>query len=133
MAGGLGYLVGNEVQATAQFDQARHALQIRTGHIRVVLAQLAAVETHLQHVNGQASSDAATLSGDAAQLQSLQGQVSATQADVARQTSDIVDLQTCLGGVEEALNALAVADRSVALNALEAVTDSCQRAVAADG
>jgi hypothetical protein len=133
LAGGLGYLVGNEVQATTQFDQARHALEVREGHIGLVLAQLTSVESDLRHVDGQIGSDAATLSSDAAQLQSLQGQLSTTRADVARQTSDIADLQTCLSGVEEALNALSVGDSSVALNSLESVTASCQHAVAVDG
>jgi hypothetical protein len=43
------------------------------------------------------------------------------------------DLQLCLAGVEQALNALSVNDQPHAIAALDAVSTSCTVAVAANG
>jgi hypothetical protein len=133
LAGGLGYLVGNEVQARTQFDEARRSLEARQGQIRAVVAQLRSVEADLHDVNGQVSDDTAALSSDVTQLRSTQGELATTQADVTRQATDRADLRACLGGVQQALNAISVGDRPVALAVLGGVTAACQRAVAADG
>ena len=56
-----------------------------------------------------------------------------TRSDVSQQTTVISDLQTCLGGVQEALNALAVADQNLAIDILNSVAPDCSGAVASGG
>ena len=55
------------------------------------------------------------------------------QANVTQQSSATVNLHTCLGGVERALNALALGDPNGAVGALTAVAGSCSSAVTAGG
>jgi hypothetical protein len=45
----------------------------------------------------------------------------------------IADLQTCLSGVQEALNALSVDDQSRAIDALDSVAPQCNATVVSGG
>jgi hypothetical protein len=132
-AAGLGYVTGNEVQANTQFDQGHASLNVTRHHISVVLGDLATVRHDLDVVNGQVDQDAVALSRDTAQLKKLQADLVNAQSNVSLQSQAISDLQTCLSGVEQALNALAVNDKGRAINALNAVSASCTNAVSANG
>lgn len=133
LAAGFGYLTGNEVQANTQFDQTHRSLDTTRHHIDTVLSDLATVRHELGVVNSQVAVDSKALAQDTTQLQGVEHALTSAQADVTSQTSTIGDLHTCLGGVEQALNALAVADQNHAIDALHAVTASCAKVVAADG
>jgi hypothetical protein len=63
----------------------------------------------------------------------VQAALANAQSDVSHQTSTIADLHTCLRGVEQALNALAVSDQNRAVGALDAVATSCTNAAASSG
>jgi chromosome segregation ATPase len=132
-AGGLGYLVGNEVQANTQFDQAHHSLRVTNHHITVVLGELATVRHDLSILKGQVGVATTTLAQTTTQLKGVQAALATAQSNVSHQTSTISDLQTCLGGVTQALNALAVNDQNRAVTALNGVATSCQNAVATSG
>jgi hypothetical protein len=84
-------------------------------------------------VNSQVTVDSKALAQDTTQLQGVKQALVKAQVDVTSQTSTIGDLHTCLGGVEQALNALAVADQNHAIAALNAVSANCAKAVASDG
>ena len=129
----LGYLVGNEAQADTQFDQTQHALSVTTGRLDTALAELRTTRQELDVVNGQVRTDSAALTQDTTQLQGVQKVLTNAQAAVDKQTSAIGALQACLGGVEQALNALAVGDQDRAIAALNATSTSCANAVASDG
>ncbi|HEY1831201.1 MAG TPA: hypothetical protein VGG38_13260 [Acidimicrobiales bacterium] len=131
-AGALGYVVRNEVQANTEFDQAHHGLHITQSHIDVAVADLATVRRGLSVVKGQVGAASTTLAQDTAQLERVQSALASAQANVTHQTSTIGDLKVCLGGVEQALNALAVGDQTHAIDALNAVSASCASAVASD-
>jgi hypothetical protein len=133
VATAFGYVTGNEVQANAQFDQTHRSLDVTRHHIEVVLAHLATVRHDLNLVNAQVVVDTTMLAQDTTQLQGMQSALVNAQADVSHQTSAIGDLQACLGGVEQALNALAVNDQNRAISALNAVSPSCTNAVASNG
>ena len=133
LAGALGYLVGNEVQANTQFDQAHHSLDVTRIRIARVDVQLASVRRQLTGLQGQVTQDSATLAADTNKLNSAKVALADAEANNSRQNAVITDLDTCLGGVEEALNALSVGDQSHAVAALDAVSASCDSAVAADG
>ena len=52
---------------------------------------------------------------------------------MTQQKAQIGSLQTCLGGVERALNALSVGGQDHAIEELQAVTSSCLSAAAGNG
>lgn len=133
LASTLGYLVGNEVQSNTQFDQAHRSLDVTRGRIHGVDADLAVVRRQLADLRGQVTQDSATLAADTAKLNGVKVALANSQANVSRQNSAIGSLHTCLGGVEEALNALSLGDRAHGLAALDAVAPSCNSAESADG
>jgi chromosome segregation ATPase len=133
LAAVLGFVTGNERQANTEFDQTHYTLNVTTHRIDTALADLRTVRNELDLVNGQVSADSTALAQDTAQLQGVQKALTSAQATVTHQTSTISDLQTCLGGVEQALDALAVGDQGHAIDALDAVSTSCANAVASDG
>jgi capsule polysaccharide export protein KpsE/RkpR len=133
LAATLGYVADNEVQSNTQFDQAHAALDATTHHIDIVLANLTTVRHELGVVNAQVSAAGTALAQDAAQLEGAQRALANARANVAQQGAMIGNLQTCLGGVEQASNALAVGDQNRAIEALDAVSTSCASAVASGG
>ncbi len=70
---------------------------------------------------------------DASQLLGAQTSLAAAQTHVTQQASLITSLQTCLVGVEQALNALAVGKQAKAIAALNSVSTSCTAAEASSG
>jgi chromosome segregation ATPase len=130
---GLGWLIGNQVQANAQFGQAHSALRDARHQSANVLSQLAAVKENLRLVNGQVEQTNSALTNDTAQLREVETALTNAQSDVSSQQSTIAALHSCLGGVEQSLNALSVGDQNSADNALVAVSANCKSAVAADG
>ena len=132
-AGALAFVVGNEVQANTEFDQTHHSLDVTRSHLDATVADLATVRRELDVVKDQVGAASTALAQDTAQLQGVQKALAGAQANVTHQTSTISDLNICLGGVEQALNALAVADQAHAIDALNAVATSCANAVASDG
>ncbi len=132
LATALGYLVGNEVQADTQFDQAHHSLDVTQVRIRGVEADLTTVQRQLSGLRGQVTQDSATLAADTATLNDVKAALANSQANVSRQNSAIGSLDTCLAGVEQALNALSLGDQKHGLAALDAVASSCRAAESAD-
>ena len=133
LAAAFGYLAGNEVQANTQFDQTHRSLTATRDRIETVSSQLTTVRHDLDALNGQVTVDSTALARDRSQLQGVRRALTDAHLDVVHQTSTIGDLHFCLGGVEQALNALAVSDPDQAIDALNAVSTSCAQAVAADG
>jgi hypothetical protein len=133
VASALGYLVGNEVQANTQFDQAHHSLDAVRHGIAGVSLDLATVRRDLDVVNGLVAVGSSTLANDTSKLVGARDALATAQADVSRQTSAITSLHACLAGVEQALNALSLADQSSAINALNAVSASCASVVGGNG
>ena len=70
----------------------------------------------------QVGNDTTALNQDAAQLLGAQTSLSAAQAHVTQQATLIGSLKACLGGVEQALNALAVDNQQQAIAALNSVS-----------
>jgi len=130
---GVGFVARNEVQTNTKFDRTHDSLSLTRHQDETVLADLASVRQQLRVVDGQVRQSTTSLTSDTAQLHDVQGDLTDAQANVATQGSDITDLQSCLGGVEQALNALSVGDQASALAALNAVSTTCQSALSADG
>jgi chromosome segregation ATPase len=132
-ATGLGYLVGNQIQSNTQFDRTHGSLTLTRHDIGVVRADLTSVRRDLRAVDHQAHQSATALSSDTAQLHQVQTALTQAEANVSNQGSDISALQSCLSGVEQALNALSVGDEQTAVDALTAVSSSCKSALTSNG
>jgi hypothetical protein len=126
----VGYLVADQVAARQQFDRAQTALGITLHHTAVVTTQLGELRRELNVLTTEVGNDTTALDQDQSQLRGAQTALTAAQAHVSQQVSQIGSLHTCLGGVEKALNALAVANQARALALLSSVSSSCSTAAA---
>jgi hypothetical protein len=133
VGGALGYLLHDAVQANHRYDRARHSLGITRRNTAFVSLELAKARTDLNLLTRQVGNDTTALSQDTSTLQGARTALSAAQNHVSQQSTLIVSLDTCLGGVEQALNALSVGSQASAIAALHAVSQSCAAAVAASG
>jgi hypothetical protein len=124
----LGYLVNDEVQANDRYARARALLLVTRQEIRTVSQELAVVRRELSLVTSQVGNDSTALSQDTSQLKAAQSALAAALAHMSQQTTRIGSLHVCLGGVEQALNALAVNSQAKAFFALSAVSASCTQA-----
>src|SRR5271168_4534409 len=129
-AAALGYLVPDQVQAHDQYSQAHAALEVTRHQTHTATAQLDELRRDLNILETQVGSDSNALSQDSSQLLGAQTALAAAQAHVKQQASLITSLQTCLAGVEQALNELAVGKQSNAIAALNFVSASCTAAEA---
>jgi hypothetical protein len=132
-AAGLGYLVGNQIQSNTQFDRTHGSLSLTRHDNGIVQADLTSVRQNLRAVTQQVHQTGIALATDTAQLHQVQTALTQAEANVSNQGSDISALRSCLGGVEQALNALAVGDEQTAVNALTAVSSSCLSAFTSNG
>ena len=133
LAAALGYLIPDQVQARDRYAQAHTALGVTRQRTRTVTRQLDEVRRDLKILETQVGSDSTALSQDSSQLLGAQTSLTAAQAHVTQQKSLITSLQTCLVGVEQALNELAVGKQSNAIAALNFVAESCTAAEASSG
>ena len=131
--GTAAWVANNEVQVNAAFVRLHLSVDATTHHRHLVLAGLARVRADLESVNRQVGSDTTTLSQDGSQLQGIETALANARSNVSSQTLMKSELQVCLAGVEQALNALSVNDQSHAIAALDTVSTSCTDAVAANG
>ena len=131
--GGPGYLVENEAQANTRFEQAHGALTRTERDLAIARSDLAAMRGGLSLIDRQVHQSATDWATDTTQLHQIESALTQAQANVSTQGSDIAALQSCLGGVEQALNALSVGDQQTAVGALTKVSSSCQGAVKANG
>ncbi len=132
-AAALGYVVNDAVQADARYDRAHAALGTTQRQSRSVSGELGRLHAALALLSARVASDTAAANQDTNQLKAAQTELSDLEAHVTQQKAQIGSLQTCLGGVERALNALSVGRPDHAIQALQAVTSSCQSAAAGSG
>jgi len=132
-AAALGYLIAGQVQARGEYGQAHTSLGLTQLRTRTVAEQLHEVSGDLRVLETQVGSDTTALNQDSSQLLGAQTSLSAAQVHVTQQASLISSLRTCLGGVEQALNELAVGKQTGAIAALNSVSASCTAAEASSG
>jgi hypothetical protein len=124
----LGWLIDDQVHAHEKTDRAQAALTVTRHHAADVRLQLAKLRHDVEVLVTRVGSDTTAFNQDAAQLKAAQSELAATQVDVSQNTSRIAALHTCLGGVEQALNALAVGSQANAITELSSVATSCSTA-----
>jgi hypothetical protein len=86
-------------------------------------------ETTWAAVSAQATSAAQLLATETTQLALVQSQLASAEADVFANGVSINDLDTCLSGVEQALNQISLDDQSGAATTLDGVAASCRGAL----
>jgi hypothetical protein len=133
LAAALGYLIPDQVQARDQYDRAQAALGVTRQQTHTAAAQLDEVRRDLSILETQVGSDSTALSQDSSQLLGAQTSLAAAKAHVTQQALLISSLRTCLAGVEQALNGLAVGNQSDAIAALNSVSAACSAAEASSG
>jgi len=126
----IGLLVTDQVSERDRYDRAHASLIATSQQIATVSSDLAALQHALDDLHTQVGSDTTALNQEASQLQGAQAALTAAQEHVVAQGSQISSLHTCLGGVEQALNALSVGHRTRAFTQLVSVSSSCAAAVA---
>jgi hypothetical protein len=129
----LGYLLFDATQANHHYDRARFTLGVTRTTTGVVSQDLGDARSGLKLVTQQVSDDTTTLAQDSSELEGTRTALSAAQAHVIAQAALLSSLHACLGGVEQALNALAVGSQARAVDALHSVSASCAAAVNASG
>jgi hypothetical protein len=85
-------------------------------------------EAALGLVNAQSTAAADTLATETAQLASVQAQLASTEANVSADGVSINNLDTCLSGVEQALNEISIDDQHGAASTLDGVAAACRAA-----
>jgi hypothetical protein len=129
----IGSLLSDASRANDRYDHARRVLAKTRATTKVVSHDLTVARTDLYLVTQQVGNDKTALAQDTAQLEGAQAALSAAQAHLFEQASLINSLHTCLSGVEQALNALAIGHRAKAIAALTWVATPCSTAVNASG
>jgi chromosome segregation ATPase len=129
----LGLLLADQVQARAEEGRAHSSLDATQRQTHTVTAQLQGLRRDLSVLKTQVGSDTTALNQDSSQLLGAQTSLSAAQAHVTQQASLITSLQSCLVGVERALNELTTGHQADAIAALNAVSASCSAAEASSG
>lgn len=124
----LGFLVSDHVSEDQHFDRLHATLTTTRDRAGDVAANLAQLRHAIRLLETQVANDSAALSQDTAELKAAYAALVLTQADVSAQSSHISALHTCLGGVRQALNALAINDRTSAVSSLDSVASSCATA-----
>jgi hypothetical protein len=121
----LGYLLEDQIAAYAHYEQTKGAVAATHHREARVGRDLAVLRRELTTVTKKIESDTATLGQDQAKLKAAQAALAGVQADVSQQSTVIGALQSCLAGVQQALNALAINDQAGAIADLTSVGSSC--------
>jgi hypothetical protein len=127
-ASALGYLIDDQISEHERFDRAHTSLLITRHRTTNVVRNLAVLRHEVAVLMTQVASGTTTWSQDTAQLKSAQSALASIQADVSQQSTRIGALHTCLGGVQQALNALAINHQATAVSELNSVASSCAAA-----
>jgi septal ring factor EnvC (AmiA/AmiB activator) len=130
---GLAGVVKNEVQTNERFAQSQASLTVTRQTLRATRSDLASLQHVLSALDTSIDQSQSALASNVGQLQAVEAALQKSEQVVTQQGSSIVALQSCLGGVEEALNALSVGDQGSAIRALDKVSANCQSAAATDG
>ena len=124
----LGYLIDDQVAEHEHFDQVRAALSLTHHRSAEVTRDLTELHHDITLLTAQVAANSSTWNQDEGELKAASTALAITQADVSQQSSRITALHTCLGGVQQALNALAVNNQPSAVVALHSVSSSCAAA-----
>ena len=123
----------SDLHVRSELRQARSTLKTTRSNLALALRNLSSAQAVLLRTAGQRNVLEFELTTTAHELRNAESTLSSTQTSlsnaqhsVASQGVDIGVLDTCLGGVEQALNAIAVGDDNGAVTSISLVSGSCQ-------
>jgi len=135
----LGLGINSDMHTRSQLRQAQASLSSARSKLQLTLRSLSTDVKELKRTTGQRDtlqSELTTTSDELASaeasLSTSKAGLSAAQNSLASQGIDIAILNTCLAGVEQALNQIAVGDNTGAVNSISGVSTSCH-ALQAEG
>jgi len=124
----LAAAVRSDLQVRSELRQARSSLSTTRTRLTSTLENLSAVKTSLTATTTQGETLRVALDITAWELAGARANLTTTQSSLSNADTGIVTLNTCLGGVEKALNQISVGDQSGAVGSISAVAGSCQAA-----
>jgi hypothetical protein len=128
-----GALAVTDLRARAELRRTDAHLTSTTEQLRATEVKVADARTDLRRFVGQDRDLDASLWSTGMTLAAAQRSLTAAQQHRLLLTVDAQALQTCLSGVEQAIDGLSVGDTNSGLAALNAVSQNCRRATASSG
>lgn len=124
----LAVAVSVALGARARLHRADTQLTATRARLARTVTRSHRAEVALGSVTAQSTAAARALATETSQLASVEAQLAATEANVFADGVSIDDLDTCLSGVEQALNEISVDDQHGAASTLDGVAASCRAA-----
>ncbi len=115
-------------QLHSQWGRTNGSLTTTRAELRRTIQQIATSRAALAKVGHQSTAAGQTLETETARLGADQQQLSAAEANIHNNGVSISDLDTCLSGVEKALNQISLGNTSGAAGTLNGVSASCRNA-----
>jgi len=125
VASTLGYLIDDQKSENEHYDRIHRSLVFTRHRTTDVHHDLAVLRHDVAVLMGQVASTSTSWTQDTSQLKTAQYELAVVQSDVTQGSTRIGSLHTCLAGVQQALNALAINNQAVAVSDLNAVSSSC--------
>jgi hypothetical protein len=120
------------VWVTADTSARLHRTDVELAAIRTrvqhTVARIHVTRVALHKVSVQSAAAARMLDTESSALATDQSHLSAAEADVTTNGVNISDLNTCLSGVQQALNEISLGDRPAAVTSLDRVGPTCRSA-----
>jgi hypothetical protein len=116
------------VVAHRDLEHTAHSVAVERALLAQSQSKLSAARGRLAAVQSQSDTAGQALSAASTRLATAQSQLARAQANVSTQGVSISNLDTCLAGVEKALNQIALGDQSEAAATLQSVASNCQAA-----
>ncbi len=129
----VAFLALSGLQARGQLERSTGAFASTRAEQRSTLARLGRTEASLATVLDQSAAADRTLGSVNAALAAERSQLAQQQRNLFIQGVSISALDTCLGGVESALNEVALNDQPGAISTLQGVSADCRTAGASGG
>jgi hypothetical protein len=120
--------VGAAFELHSQLGRTNRSLTSTRAELRRTLEQVATTSGALASIAGQSTAAGQSLEMETAQLGADQQQLAAAEANIHANGVSIADLDTCLSGVERALNQISLGNKSGAAATLNGVASSCRNA-----
>jgi len=121
-------LIGWGLHTRAQDAAATRRLQVARAGVHRTVGDLLVAEVDLSTTKAQRTKVTGTLATETSLLRTTESQLAGERTTLSAQGIDITDLTSCLSGVQEALNAIALDDVPDAVTSLEGVATQCQDA-----
>jgi hypothetical protein len=128
VASTLGYLIDDQKSENNHYDRVHASLLVTRHRAANVGHDLDVLRHDVAILVAQVGSASTSWNQDTAQLKAARFALAVVQSDVSQQGSRIGSLHTCLGGVQQALNALAVNNQTIAVSELNSAASSCSAA-----